>query len=216
MEVELWGCEVVMWHQPTCSGSEWQEAVFFHPTVTMTLCLPPDISLGPRRGQAVTHTIGQIEDHSGQTETLDVSTWTSAHIMAHCWIQQIYAAAICASFWKHTEKRGEETVVCVRYKHKSELVLTSVVLKAVVCTYSKTYIALMSFPVLSFPVWSSRTHHSGQTRDVFDWVLHLLLRHLDQHAAVVILQGKRLGAVSGHPWVLLDTYTHTQNVICTG
>lgn len=46
-------------------------------------------------------------------------------------------------------------------------------------------------------------HHCRQAGDVLDRVLHLLLRHLDQHAAAVVLGGEGLGAVPGHPGVNL-------------
>lgn len=49
------------------------------------------------------------------------------------------------------------------------------------------------------------THHCGQAGNVLDRVLHLLLGHLDQHAAVVVLGRKRLSAVPRHPRVHLDT-----------
>lgn len=50
------------------------------------------------------------------------------------------------------------------------------------------------------------THHSGQAGDVLDRILHLLLRHLDE-GAVLILCGQQLRSVLGDPRVQLQLIT---------
>lgn len=51
-----------------------------------------------------------------------------------------------------------------------------------------------------------RTHHGGQAWDVLDRILHLLLRHLDK-GAVLILRGQQLRSVLGDPRVQLQLIT---------
>lgn len=75
------------------------------------------------------------------------------------------------------------------------------------CGHEAGTMLLLHWQGLTGLAAGGHTHHCGEARDVFDRVLHLLLRHLDQNAAVIVLRRKRLGAVPRHPRVHLDA-TH--------
>ena len=67
------------------------------------------------------------------------------------------------------------------------------------------FVCLQVAGVCSVLFIDESTHHCGQAGDVFHRILHLLLRHLDQHTTVVVLRRKRLSSVPRHPRVHLDT-----------